>query len=73
MDKYLFNGNNTMNINLGKKSIGLLCFSLTLFPKIFPVALFIVQAERTSAVTGLLPLVVNVDPTFGNKNTLLNC
>jgi len=73
MDKYFFNGINTMDIDLKKKYIGLLCFSLTLFPKIFPIAKFIVQAERAYGVTELISLVVNVDPTFGNINTLFNC
>jgi hypothetical protein len=62
-----------MDIDLGEKCIGLLCFSLTLFPKIFPIASFIVQAERASGVTELFPLVVNIDPTFGNTNTFFNC
>jgi hypothetical protein len=61
MDKYLFNGNNTMDVDLKKKCIGLVCFSLTLFPKIFPITSFIVQAERASGVTEFSTLVVNVD------------
>lgn len=73
MDKYLFNYNNTMDIDLKKKCVGLLCFSLILFPKIFPVISFIVQAEPAPGVTELFPRFVNVDPTFGNINTLFNC
>jgi len=55
------------------KKIGPLRFSLTLFPKIFPIASFIVQAERAHDGTELFSVVVNVDPTFGNINTLFNC
>jgi hypothetical protein len=61
-----------MDIDLNKY-IGLLIFSLSSFPKIFPIASFIVQAERASGVIELFPVVDNIDPIFGNIDPLCNC